>query len=139
MCKLIETFAPVASYFTVNVSSPNTPGLRNLQQAAALDDLLAQGDRRARARARGTPATRRCCSRSRPICSLAELDDVVQIARSRRVDGMIVGQHHGGAAADLARAEPGERAGRPVRPAAVSDCRRGCWRRPMCAPKARFR
>ena len=34
--KLIETFAPVASYFTVNVSSPNTPGLRNLQQAAAL-------------------------------------------------------------------------------------------------------
>ena len=32
--KLIETFAPVASYFTVNVSSPNTPGLRNLQQAA---------------------------------------------------------------------------------------------------------
>src|SRR3974390_245630 len=40
--RLIETFAPVASYFTVNVSSPNTPGLRNLQQAAALDDLLAK-------------------------------------------------------------------------------------------------
>ena len=32
--KLIEIFAPVASYFTVNVSSPNTPGLRNLQQSA---------------------------------------------------------------------------------------------------------
>ena len=40
--RLIELFAPVASYFTVNVSSPNTPGLRNLQQAAALDDLLAR-------------------------------------------------------------------------------------------------
>ena len=40
--RLIETFAPVASYFTVNVSSPNTPGLRNLQQSAALDDLLAK-------------------------------------------------------------------------------------------------
>ncbi|HEU0084482.1 MAG TPA: dihydroorotate dehydrogenase (quinone), partial [Bradyrhizobium sp.] len=39
---LIEAFAPVASYFTVNVSSPNTPGLRNLQQASALDDLLAK-------------------------------------------------------------------------------------------------
>jgi len=36
---LIETFAPVASYFTVNVSSPNTPGLRNLQSRAALEDL----------------------------------------------------------------------------------------------------
>ncbi len=40
--RLIEIFAPVASYFTINVSSPNTPGLRNLQQAAALDDLLAR-------------------------------------------------------------------------------------------------
>ena len=30
----------LADYFTVNVSSPNTPGLRNLQGRAALDDLL---------------------------------------------------------------------------------------------------
>ena len=36
------------------------------------------------------PAIPRCCSRSRRILSLAELDDVVQVARSRRVDGMIV-------------------------------------------------
>ena len=40
--RLVETFAAVASYFTVNVSSPNTPGLRDLQQAKALDDLLAR-------------------------------------------------------------------------------------------------
>ena len=40
--RLIENFAPVASYFTVNVSSPNTPGLRSLQQANALDELLAR-------------------------------------------------------------------------------------------------
>ena len=31
----IKTFADVASYFTVNISSPNTPGLRDLQQASA--------------------------------------------------------------------------------------------------------
>lgn len=36
----IETFYAVASYFTVNVSSPNTPGLRDLQAPAALDTLL---------------------------------------------------------------------------------------------------
>lgn len=36
----IRTFNPVASYFTVNISSPNTPGLRDLQAPAALDDLL---------------------------------------------------------------------------------------------------
>ena len=40
--RLVEIFAPVASYLTVNVSSPNTPGLRDLQEARALDDLLAR-------------------------------------------------------------------------------------------------
>ena len=36
----LEAFNAVASYFTVNISSPNTPGLRDLQAPAALDDLL---------------------------------------------------------------------------------------------------
>jgi dihydroorotate dehydrogenase len=87
--KLIETFAPVASYFTVNVSSPNTPGLRNLQHAAALDDLLAKvidARERVRKNAGDSPVLLKIA----PDLSLTELDDVVQIARSRRVDGMIV-------------------------------------------------
>jgi dihydroorotate dehydrogenase len=36
----LDAFYEVASYFTVNISSPNTPGLRDLQAPAALDDLL---------------------------------------------------------------------------------------------------
>ncbi len=36
----IDTFYDVASYFTINISSPNTPGLRDLQDPAALRDLL---------------------------------------------------------------------------------------------------
>jgi dihydroorotate dehydrogenase len=87
--RLIETFAPVASYFTVNVSSPNTPGLRNLQQAAALDDLLAKvidARERVRQNAGDSPVLLKIA----PDLSLTELDDVVHIARSRRVDGMIV-------------------------------------------------
>ncbi len=36
----LRTFNAVASYFTVNISSPNTPGLRDLQAPAALDELL---------------------------------------------------------------------------------------------------
>ncbi len=40
--RLIEMFAPVASYFTVNISSPNTPGLRDLQQAKVFDELTAR-------------------------------------------------------------------------------------------------
>lgn len=36
----LEAFNDVASYFTVNISSPNTPGLRDLQAPEALDKLL---------------------------------------------------------------------------------------------------
>ncbi|UPK36291.1 quinone-dependent dihydroorotate dehydrogenase [Bradyrhizobium sp. 186] len=87
--KLIETFAPVASYFTINVSSPNTPGLRNLQEGALLNDLLAKvidARERVRQKAGDTPVLLKIA----PDLSLAQLDDVVQVARSRRVDGMIV-------------------------------------------------
>ncbi|MET0877325.1 MAG: quinone-dependent dihydroorotate dehydrogenase [Tardiphaga sp.] len=87
--RLIETFAPVASYFTVNVSSPNTPGLRNLQQAGALDDLLARvidARERVRRNAGDSPVLLKIA----PDLSLADLDDAVHIARSRKVDGMIV-------------------------------------------------
>jgi dihydroorotate dehydrogenase len=37
---LLRTFAPLADYLAVNVSSPNTPGLRSLQTRAALEGLL---------------------------------------------------------------------------------------------------
>src|SRR5260370_17803691 len=87
--RLIETFAPVASYFTVNVSSPNTPGLRNLQQGHILDDLLAKvidARERVREKAGDTPVLLKIA----PDLSLAELDEVVHVARSRKVDGMIV-------------------------------------------------
>ena len=87
--RLIEMFAPVASYFTVNVSSPNTPGLRNLQQAAQLDDLLAKvidARERVREKAGDTPVLLKIA----PDLDLTELDDVVHVARSRKVDGMIV-------------------------------------------------
>ena len=87
--RLIETFAAVASYFTVNVSSPNTPGLRSLQQAKALDELLArviEARESVRLRAGPTPVLVKIA----PDLTLAELDDVVGVARKHNVDGMIV-------------------------------------------------
>ncbi len=87
---LIARFAPVASYVTINISSPNTPGLRNLQQAAVLDDLLARVvDARERVAQDAGPTP--VLLKIAPDLSLTELDDVVGIARARRVDGMIVG------------------------------------------------
>jgi dihydroorotate dehydrogenase len=88
--RLIELFAPVASYVTINISSPNTPGLRNMQQAAVLDDLLARVvDARERVAQNAGPTP--VLLKIAPDLSLSDLDDVVGIARSRRVDGMIVG------------------------------------------------
>ncbi len=87
---LIERFAPVASYVTVNISSPNTPELRTMQQAAVLDDLLARVvDARERVAQNAGPTP--VLLKIAPDLSLPDLDDVVGIARSRRVDGMIVG------------------------------------------------
>lgn len=87
--RLIEMFAPVASYFTINVSSPNTPGLRDLQRVQVLDDLLAralEARERASVRAGHTPVLLKIA----PDLTLSELDDIVGIARKRRIDGMIV-------------------------------------------------
>ena len=86
----IAALAAHVDFLTANVSSPNTPGLRNLQQAAALDDLLARvidARERAAETARATPLLLKIA----PDLTLGDLDDVVGIARRHRIDGMIVG------------------------------------------------
>jgi dihydroorotate dehydrogenase len=88
--RLIETFAPVVNYFAVNVSSPNTPGLRDLQQARVMDTLL-ERVMEARARASATAGIVPLLIKIAPDLTLSELDDVVGAARRRRVDGIIVG------------------------------------------------
>lgn len=82
----IETFAGYAGYLAINVSSPNTPGLRDLQAGPALDDLLARAvDARERAAAR-CPLILKIA----PDLSLAELDTVVAVAKRRGIEGIIV-------------------------------------------------
>jgi dihydroorotate dehydrogenase len=82
----VETFFDVASYFTINVSSPNTPGLRDLQEPEALNELLSRVlDARERAAVR-----RPVLLKIAPDLSLAQLDAILRVARERRVDGMIV-------------------------------------------------
>ncbi len=71
------------SYFTVNVSSPNTPGLRDLQEKTALSELLARVlSARERAKRR-----RPVLLKIAPDLSLAQLDDVVSVARAGRSTG----------------------------------------------------
>jgi dihydroorotate dehydrogenase len=85
----VQKFADLASYFTVNISSPNTPGLRDLQQAGALDGLLARVIE-ARDEAAENLPRRPVLLKIAPDLALPDLDDVVRVARQRGVDGMIV-------------------------------------------------
>lgn len=83
---LVEKLAAHVSYLSVNVSSPNTPGLRDLQQASFLDEVLA---RCIEARDRAAPG-RPILVKIAPDLSLEGLDDMVRVSRQRGIDGMIV-------------------------------------------------
>lgn len=86
-CAGIAAFAPVADYFTVNVSSPNTPGLRDLQARDALDALLAGV-----LAARDTAAAPRrpVLLKLAPDLSDDGLKDAVEVALARGIDGLII-------------------------------------------------
>lgn len=88
--KGIETFADLASYFTINISSPNTPGLRDLQARDALDDLLARvlnkRDSLADSVGRRVPVLLKIA----PDVDEIGLDDICAVCIGRGVDGMIV-------------------------------------------------
>jgi dihydroorotate dehydrogenase len=86
---LARRLAPLADFLTINVSSPNTPGLRDLQAEALLDDLVARTlDARDDACAAGirTPVLIKIA----PDIGLPELDGMIDVARRRGIDGMIV-------------------------------------------------
>ena len=108
----IEAFAPLASYLVVNVSSPNTPGLRDLQARVALDDLLA----RAIAARDRVAARKPLLLKIAPDVSLAELDDIIAVARSRKVDGVIVSNTTVTRPRDLRSPAAGEQGGLSGRP-----------------------
>jgi dihydroorotate dehydrogenase len=82
----VRLFAPVASYLTVNISSPNTPGLRDLQGKRALDDLLARVMAARDETGKRTPVLLKIA----PDLVLEDLDDAVEVALKRGVDGLIV-------------------------------------------------
>ncbi|MGD0633488.1 MAG: quinone-dependent dihydroorotate dehydrogenase [Beijerinckiaceae bacterium] len=118
----IHAFSGLADYFTINVSSPNTPNLRDLQKPEALDDLLARvlGARDSLTQKFGrTPVLLKIA----PDLSLGELDGIVKVARAKKIDGMIVSNttitRPGATAQDRAGLEAGGLSGKPLFPLAT--------------------
>lgn len=86
----IEKFYDVASYFMVNISSPNTPGLRELQSPEALDDLVGRVmDVRTRLIAQGKPR-RPIIVKIAPDIAEEEIGRICERLVRHRVDGIAV-------------------------------------------------
>jgi dihydroorotate dehydrogenase len=84
--KGVARFAPLASYLTVNISSPNTPGLRNMQARAQLDELLS----RVMAGREAASARPPVFLKIAPDLAEAELEDIAAEIVEKRVEGLIV-------------------------------------------------
>jgi dihydroorotate dehydrogenase len=83
----LKTLWRAADYFTINVSSPNTPGLRDLQEGGALQDLLG---RIAEARA-GLGGASPLFLKVAPDLSEAQIEAIADEVAAHQIDGVIVG------------------------------------------------
>lgn len=75
----------LVDYFVVNVSSPNTPGLRELQEKEPLQKLLAHLQSLNQQKPKSKPLLLKIA----PDLSEAQLDDIVEISREVGLDGLI--------------------------------------------------
>ncbi|MEJ5170640.1 MAG: quinone-dependent dihydroorotate dehydrogenase [Fimbriimonadales bacterium] len=78
---LYRTLAPLGAYFVVNVSSPNTPGLRSLQEPEALREILQA--------IRAQKPRKPLLVKVAPDLEEAGLDAVLQIALDEGLDGIV--------------------------------------------------
>ncbi|MBV6643767.1 MAG: quinone-dependent dihydroorotate dehydrogenase, partial [Cyclobacteriaceae bacterium] len=83
--KCFETLYPHVDYFVVNVSSPNTPGLRELQEKEPLQKLLQSlktlNDTK--------PAPKPILLKIAPDLTNSQLDDILEITKETKIDGVI--------------------------------------------------
>jgi len=115
----VRAMSPVARYLTINISSPNTPGLRQLQDEGALNALLSAVNEARRAK--GPPIFLKVA----PDLGEGEPDQIVRVAMNHGVDAIIVANttvsrpplssRHAG--------EQGGLSGKPLKPLALKALR----------------
>ncbi|MGY6644816.1 MAG: quinone-dependent dihydroorotate dehydrogenase [Salinarimonas sp.] len=114
---LVTRLSGLAQFLTINISSPNTPGLRDLQGEAFLDELLARCIA-ARDEADAAIGSRTALLiKIAPDMNEAALDGLVATVLARGIDGMIVSNTTTARPADLMeKAVAGEAGGLSGRP-----------------------
>lgn len=109
----IVALAPLADFLVLNISSPNTPGLRGLQQRSRIDELL---QRAVAARDAASPKPP-LVLKVAPDLDEYDLTPIVESAISRGVAGLIVGNTSIGLREELRspnRHQPGGLSGAPL-------------------------
>ena len=102
-------FAALADYLTVNISSPNTPGLRDLQGGEAVVDIMS----RVRAAAPDTPVFVKIA----PDLAIEQACEIAELALKHAIDGLIISNTtlaRDGVAGSKYADEAGGVSGRPV-------------------------
>jgi dihydroorotate dehydrogenase len=101
---------PYADYVVLNVSSPNTPGLRALQESAALDDLL-----EAVAAIRRELSPRPVLLKIAPDIDTSQLDGIIDASHRWAIDGLVATNTTTSRAGLTSEPdEPGGLSGRPL-------------------------
>jgi dihydroorotate dehydrogenase len=80
-----EVLYPFVDYFVINVSSPNTPGLRELQEKEPLRKLLGYVIQLSQRNAKYKPVLLKIA----PDLTISQLDDIVEILKETKTDGII--------------------------------------------------
>lgn len=86
---LVRSLAPMADYLTINISSPNTPGLRNLQEKEPLTELLTAvlAERKNSCGQYPPPLLVKLA----PDLNEGQLSDIAEVLLSLKIDGVILG------------------------------------------------
>jgi dihydroorotate dehydrogenase len=115
---LVDRFAPLADYLAVNVSSPNTPGLRAFETTADLAHLLDRLSKLRRAAASKPPAL---VVKLSPDLDTDELPEMVAAIEASGVDGIALTNTttRRPALSSATAAEAGGLSGAPLRPIAL--------------------
>ncbi len=87
---LVQNFANLADYLTINVSSPNTMGLRDLQGRQALEHLLGQVHQQRLLEQSQHKKRLPILVKLSPDLTNSELDDAIEVILNTHMDGIIV-------------------------------------------------
>ncbi|XP_030313602.1 dihydroorotate dehydrogenase (quinone), mitochondrial isoform X1 [Calypte anna] len=112
----VRTLGPLADYLVVNISSPNTPGLRDLQGKAELQDLLTK----VLAERDALPCERKpaVLVKIAPDLTAQDKQDIASVVCELSVDGLIISNTTVSRPSSLQspqRSEPGGLSGKPLR------------------------